>query len=172
MHYTYLNRNHRHIYCVSIQLSNIYISLSNMYGCRIVHLMFSIDRWCICNSPPKCYNSLPTCADCLPTRMDCLSTLMDSLPIFGLSTNYSNCLPTNQIVYHIYIHSLPYPVTQILGMPMLPYSLKSIIGATLGFDRCSSNIQLKNTGNLYFLPSGHTKYSKADAFRIQVTCIF
>jgi len=43
---------------------------------------------------------------------------------------------------------------------------------TSGFDRCSSDIQLKNTGNLYFLPFGHMKHSKADAFKIQVTCIF
>ena len=47
-----------------------------------------------------------------------------------------------------------------------------VLSALRGFDRCSSNIQVKNTGNLYLLPFGHTKYSKADFFKIQVTCIF
>ena len=77
------------------------------------------------NSLLNCPNSLPTQINYLPTFK--LSTIKDDF-----STNSTDCLPINYILYHVCLRSLLYPVTQNMGMPMLPYSLKLTIDAYFG----------------------------------------
>jgi len=92
----------------------------------------NLTRWCICNFLSTMTDGLPTRVNSLPTRTNYLPTFKLSTTKAEFSTNSTDCLPINYILYHVCLRSLLYPVTQNMGMPMLPYSLTLTIDAYFG----------------------------------------